>query len=219
MPTQAVRHSSLFSRRLSQMRSVALFAMMALLSGCHPNFHEVDPGKLYRSAQLTGEELDQAIHTFGIRTVINLRGENPGKDWYDAEARVTQQAGVKLISIPMMASRIPHRKDLIDLLDAFEKSERPILIHCQAGADRTGEASAIYEMEYMGKSRKEALKMLTLKYDHLELAAPSKRYFIGVYGGKDWAYHTYDPCAQDYRYYDKQKYCSGQTVENSALEN
>ncbi|MFL5812912.1 MAG: dual specificity protein phosphatase family protein [Bdellovibrionia bacterium] len=188
--------------------AIAIMASAALFSGCHPNFHEVDPGKLYRSAQLSGEELDHAIHQLGIRTVINLRGEDLNSDWYKAEAQVTQTDGVKLINIAMSAKRLPHRNDLIALLDAFEKAERPILVHCQAGADRTGEASAIYEMEYMGKSREEALEMLTLKYDHLELAAPAKRYFINLYGGKDWAYHTYDPCVQSYKYYDQQKFCS-----------
>jgi protein tyrosine phosphatase (PTP) superfamily phosphohydrolase (DUF442 family) len=199
---------------------ISMIALVALLCGCHPNLHEVDPGKLYRSAQLSGEELDNAIHTLGIRTVINLRGEDKGSDWYETEVKVTTQDSVKLVSIPMSAKRLPHRKDLIALLDAFEKSERPILVHCQAGADRTGEASAIYEMEYMGKSREEALQMLTLKYDHLELAAPAKRYFIGIYGGRDWAYHGYDPCVQNYRYYDKQQFCGATfSLENLELEN
>jgi protein tyrosine/serine phosphatase len=195
---------------LQSLRFVLSIGAIALLSACHPNFHEVDPGKFYRSAQLSGEELDLAIRTYGIRTVINLRGENPGEKWYDDEVQVTNKDGVKLVSIGMSAKRLPNRKDLIALVEQFETAERPLLVHCQAGADRTGEASAIYEMDYMGKSREEALEMLTLKYDHLEVAAPAKRYFIGLYGGKDWALHTYDPCQADYKYYDKASLCPNQ---------
>jgi protein tyrosine/serine phosphatase len=194
---------------ISLTRSLVTFGALILLTACHPNFHEVDPGKLYRSAQLTGDELDLAIHQYGIRTVINLRGENQGEKWFDDEVQVTSRDGVKLVNIAMSAKRLPHQKDLIALVEQFETAERPILVHCQAGADRTGEASAMYEMDYMGKSREEALEMLTLKYDHLEMAAPAKRYFIGFYGGKDWALHSYDPCKADYRYYDKTQFCAG----------
>lgn len=184
----------------------AWFAALVLTfsaTGCPPNFHEVDPGKLYRSAQLTGPELEHAIQKLGIRSVINLRGPNPGKDWYDGEVQVTRAHGVRQFDIPMRADRIPHRKRLLELLDALESAERPILVHCRAGADRTGEASAIYQMEYMGKTREEALEMLTLKYDHLALVTPAKRYFIGLYQGREWARGFYDPCSADYLYYDK----------------
>lgn len=182
--------------------------MAALFSGCHPNFHEVDPGKMYRSAQLTGEELEHAINSLGIRSIINLRGESPGAEWYDTEAQVARDHGVKMVSIPMSAKRLPLRRDLIKLVDAMESSPRPMLIHCQAGADRTGEASAMYLMDYMGKTREEALEMLTIKYDHLAFYMPAKRYFIGFYGGKEWARHSYDPCRENYLYFDKSTLCT-----------
>jgi protein tyrosine/serine phosphatase len=45
------------------------------------NFHAVVPGELYRSAQLSGSRLERHIQAEGIRTVINLRGPNPGSAW------------------------------------------------------------------------------------------------------------------------------------------
>ena len=60
------------------------------------NFHVLDAGRAYRSAQPTGEPLRAVIDTYGIRTVIDLRGPNPGQGWYDAEAAVCAAKGVKL---------------------------------------------------------------------------------------------------------------------------
>lgn len=183
-------------------KPLLLVAMSLLLSSCR--FYEVDPGNLYRSSQPSETDLETYINEAGIKTIINLRGENPGKYWYDAEVAVAQRLQVNLISIPMSAGRLPHRADLIKLLDAFATAERPILIHCKAGADRTGEASAIYEMIYMGKTKEQALKMLTPQFAHFEKLMPAKRYFIGdLWVNERWAREEYDPCTQNYKFYDR----------------
>ncbi len=43
------------------------------------NFREVDPGRFYRSGQLDGDQLREVVATFGIRTIVNLRGESAPK--------------------------------------------------------------------------------------------------------------------------------------------
>ncbi len=167
------------------------------------NFYEIDPGQYYRSAQLSASQLESYIKQYKIQTVINLRGENPGEAWYRAEADTTRRMNVNLINIGMSANRLPHRQDLIMLLDAFKNAPRPLLVHCQAGADRTGEASALYQLIYMGKPVSEAMKMLSLKYGHIAQSKPAKDYFVqSVWAGVDWAYQNYDPCSGKYQYYD-----------------
>ena len=49
------------------------------------NFNAVVPGEIYRSAQLTPDQLSGYIGAYNIKTIINLRGENIGEPWYDAE--------------------------------------------------------------------------------------------------------------------------------------
>jgi protein tyrosine/serine phosphatase len=193
-------------------RHIAVASVLCLLpfSGCRiagKNFHVVHENALYRSAQLERQELEQVIDLFKIKTVINLRGERPGAKWYDDELDVTSANGVELINIGMSPDRLPHKADLIQLLDSYRDAKRPILIHCQAGADRTGEAAAIYQMEYMGKSKSEASKMLSTKYKHYSILKPAKDYFIQLYQGESWARTVYDPCVQDYKYYDKTAFC------------
>jgi protein tyrosine phosphatase (PTP) superfamily phosphohydrolase (DUF442 family) len=187
------------------MRFIILAALALGLTSCRisANFHEIEAGVAYRSAQLTKEELTEAVTKLGVKTVINLRGAHPGAAWYEDELAVTQQYGVQLVNIGMDAAKLPHRANLIEFLDTLKNAPRPILIHCKAGADRTGEESAIYQMIYMGKSRGEAKKMLALKYHHVKAIFPAKDYFIeSVWQGEDWARNEYDPCSGKYKYYD-----------------
>lgn len=186
-----------------------VLSALVLLAGCRlsVNLHEIHAGKLWRSAQLTGEELEQVIEEQGIKTILNLRGAHPDEDWYVAEREVAAREGVELVDIKMSAHHLPHREALLRLLDTFRDAPRPILVHCRAGADRTGEACAIYQMEYMGKTREQALRMLRLGYLHAAIFTPAKRYFMEqVWKGEVWAREAYDPRAPDqvYEYYERE---------------
>lgn len=173
-------------------------------AGLVDNVHVIQPGVFIRSAQLDESTLENLVKKEGIRTIINLRGAGPGKDWYESELNVVRRNNIDLVDIGMSADRLPHKKDLIKLLDTFRDAKRPMLVHCRAGVDRTGEASAIFQMLYMGKSKTEALEMLSAKYGHFEIFKPAKIYFIrDVWQGSDWAYQEYDPCHGSYKYYDK----------------
>jgi protein tyrosine/serine phosphatase len=168
------------------------------------NFHAVKEGVLYRSAQPSAADLRLVVRDYSIQSVINLRGAQIGQSWYDIEKRVSDELRLQRVDIAMSAARLPHREDLILLLDAFRVLPRPILIHCKAGADRTGEAAAIFAIDHLGWSREDALRQLRPYYGHVCKLTPAKKYFIReVYQGEDWARNTFDPCKQDYEYYDK----------------
>ena len=189
-------------------RMLPLVAVM-LLTGCL-NFYEIDPGKFYRMGQPSGETLTEILNDYEIETVINLRGEAPGEKWWEEERAAMEASGKTWINIANGAGRLPHKEDLRTYLDALQHAPRPILVHCKAGADRTGFASAIYQMAYMDKTPKEASKMLTLKYFHRRRRFPNKLYFVNhIWEGMDRTYQHYDPCANDYgkEHYDQEKYC------------
>lgn len=187
--------------------AASAFAVTAMAGGS--NLHEVDAGRFYRSGQMGADQLRETIDALGIRTIINLRGARPEAGWYRDEAAVAREKGGRLISLRFDADRLPHRRELVKLLDAFRDAERPILVHCQAGADRSGLASAIYEMEYMGRPKRDALEMLSLRYLHIDWLRPAGRYFIELYQGEPWARNSYHPCNGDYEYYDRDAYCGG----------
>ena len=109
------------------------------------NFHVVEQGSLYRSAQLSRAELDELLNEYGIRTVINLRGASKGASWYDDEIAASDKPGVGHIDIGMSARAEPSSATIGKLIEALRDAPRPILVHCKDGADRTGLASKLSE--------------------------------------------------------------------------
>lgn len=130
------------------------------------NIHEVEPGLVYRSGQLWPSQLSALIKEKGIRTVVNLRGVNKGTAWYDSEIEVAQTTGTKHISLPMSARREPSNELLQSLIETLKTAQYPILIHCEAGADRSGLASALYQFVVKKKPVDQSAGQLSLRYGH-----------------------------------------------------
>lgn len=108
------------------------------------NFRTVEPGAFYGSRQMGGRALESTIKKRGIRTVINLRGENPGSDWYDEEAAACARAGVTLVNLGWSQGRLPEPESLARFVEVVESGEGPFLAHCAGGTHRTGVAAAVY---------------------------------------------------------------------------
>ena len=117
------------------------FLAYSLFNG---NFREVAPQKVYRSAQPTDKQLRHWAKKYGIRTIINLRG-NDKKEVKDEEA-TAKELGIKMISMNFSSRRLPARFLLVELIEAIETSETPMLLHCHSGIDRAGTASAFAAM-------------------------------------------------------------------------
>ena len=162
--------------------------------GIHQNnFHVVQEGVLYRSAQLSGDELATYIKRYGIKAIINLRGKHPEAQWYVNEKEVADRHQVMLFDIPADADTLTSKENLKAILDAFDHAPRPLLVHCLAGADRTGEASALWVIDQQGRSNNEALEQLVPEYRHNKQLHPEKRFLIKIWRGREWLYNEYDP--------------------------
>lgn len=157
------------------------------------NFHSVESGTLYRSKQLSQRRLEKYIKRLGLKTIINLRGSNPTRSWWQKEKAVTKKYGLKFYNLAMTARSLPSKKHLLKLLEIYKTAPRPILIHCYSGADRTGEAAALWVLEHQKKHKNIALKQLSLKYGYMRFKHPAKRFFIDIWQGKDWLKKSYDP--------------------------
>ncbi len=156
------------------------------------NFYTVEAGQLYRSKQLNRKDLNSVIQKYGIKTIINLRGPNQGKKWYDIEKIVAQQNNVYHFDIPFSAVRLPSKENIAALINFYEYAPRPIYIHCAGGADRTGLASAVWLL-LKGVSKKEAKKQLSAKFHHVMPETKPMDIFIDIWQGRNWALNEYDP--------------------------
>lgn len=130
------------------------------------NIHEVVPGLLYRSNQLGPAQLRALLQDEGIRTVINLRGGSRQDAWYREEADVVAGADARLVDIPIADDKEPDIASITRLLAALRTSPTPVLIHCKAGADRTGLAAALYLLEVAGLPPEVAARQLSFAFGH-----------------------------------------------------
>ena len=165
-------------------------------NGVYPlaNLRAIEDDLAYRSSQPDENMLRDVIAAFGIKTVINLRGENPDKPWWQDEDRVCRELGVELINIPMSATHMPSNAVLLSLYEALTTAEHPIWLHCQAGADRSGAAAAIWRMSVLGQPRDEAAKELNICYGHIVFFTAQMDYLVSIFQpDPDWIVNVYDP--------------------------
>ncbi len=112
------------------------------------HWDESKRGVLYRSGQLTGEQLTQAAERFGIRTVINL--QMPGEE-LEEERELTKRLGVDFVNLPMPGDGFGEEWQFREILKIIDDPERrPVLVHCARGTCRTGAAVAMYRFERDG---------------------------------------------------------------------
>ncbi|WP_035707434.1 tyrosine-protein phosphatase [Niveispirillum irakense] len=133
------------------------------------NFHTVLPHELYRSAQPSPTQIAAYAATYGIRSIINLRGGNPGRDWYEGERAMARRLGILHVDFAMSAKRPLDDGRAAQLIALLRSVPKPVLIHCQAGADRTGLAAALYLAAIAGQGEAASEGQLSLLYGHLSL--------------------------------------------------
>ncbi|WP_323794892.1 tyrosine-protein phosphatase [Nisaea sp.] len=133
------------------------------------NFHTVIPGTLYRSAQPSAADISKYHQAYGIKTIVNLRGEHTGKGWYEAEVAEADRLGIDHVDFYMSASLELSQEKAAELLLVFERAERPVLIHCKAGADRSGLAAALYLAAVTKHGEEAAEEQISLRYGHVSI--------------------------------------------------
>jgi len=146
------------------------------------NVRTVEPGRMYRSAQLSPDHLNALLKERGIHTVISLRGGDSHSRWFRDEQKVCNAQGVDFEPLSLRASALPRPKDLQRLLEIFDHAQYPMIFHCQGGADRSGLTAALYLNIYDHQPLDQALQNgLTWRYGHFPLQARAMDDFFALY--------------------------------------
>ena len=127
--------------------SIAAYCEAVVWSG---NFHTLEEGQVYRSAQLDSNELAQVIAAHDIKSILNLRGSNPGQTWYRDELAIAEERGVTHYDLALSARRRVPPEVMRKLVEIMRTAPKPLLIHCKSGSDRTGLAAALYRCAIEG---------------------------------------------------------------------
>jgi hypothetical protein len=133
------------------------------------NFHAVIAGAFYRCSQPTTAQLEAFVRDHGVRTVLNLRGCCDPAPWYLEECRAGARLDLSQEEVGLSAGRLPAPQAVRELVAILDRSERPVLIHCHKGADRTGLTSAMALLLYTAATPAEARRQLGPRYGHLPL--------------------------------------------------
>ena len=105
-------------------------------------FAVVVPEKVYRSGLLKEHQLESAIQSLKLRTVICLDAAEAPK-----ERKLCQSHGVRFLSFDMHSSGKGSPADYQTVVETLaDPASQPVLVHCRAGVARTGAAIALYRM-------------------------------------------------------------------------
>ncbi|MDE3876139.1 dual specificity protein phosphatase family protein [Sinorhizobium meliloti] len=132
------------------------------------NFHEVLPAELYRSAQPSAADIATYARQYGIKTIVNLRGKSM-EAWYLQEVEAAGHAGITHFDFRLSAAKRVSPQQARQLIALLQTAPKPILIHCQAGADRTGLASMLYLQQIAGTDEEISERQLSVRYGHIGL--------------------------------------------------
>ncbi|GAA6207543.1 dual specificity protein phosphatase family protein [Cognatishimia sp. WU-CL00825] len=131
------------------------------------NFAQVGPN-FFRSNYPTPQRL-RKMRALGIKTVLSLRGKDCEVP-YLLEQWACKDLGLTLQVVKLDSIRPPKKAELLKLMQILRAEKQPLLVHCKSGADRTGLASAFYQIEILGLPISFAKKMLSIRFGHFRMS-------------------------------------------------
>jgi len=117
-----------------------------------PNFQTVT-GNLYRGGQPNVGGLEK-LKALGVKTVVNLRGED---EHARAEGEEARRLGLRYYGISLPGFAKPKDEEVKRVLDIINTPEnQPVFVHCHHGKDRTGTIIACYRISHDGWNAEQA---------------------------------------------------------------
>lgn len=119
---------------------------------------ELESNMLFRSGQISSRLIRETLEENGIRVIVDLQAEN---DWPEhvAEAEAGRELGIRYARFPLGGHGTGDPRNYALAISAIERAlerKEPTLVHCAAGARRTGGVIAMYQVLVEGLSTEEA---------------------------------------------------------------
>ncbi|MUU77473.1 phosphatase domain-containing putative toxin [Winogradskyella endarachnes] len=109
---------------------------------------------LFRSEQPSKMGFKE-LENSGVKTIINLRRLRN-------DIKKAQNTDLQLEHIPL-ATKFIQEEDVIEVLQRVQNAEKPVLIHCWHGSDRTGVMIAAYRIIVENWTKEDAINEFKIK--------------------------------------------------------
>jgi protein tyrosine/serine phosphatase len=129
----------------------------------------VEEGTIYRSGQLSRHLVREMLQQHHIQRVVDLTFDNPDDANHEAELAAIAELGIERRLCPLLSDGTGdvhiYAKAVAAVTEAAREGQ-PVLVHCAAGAQRTGGVVALFRLLVQGKSPTFAFaEMKKYKYD------------------------------------------------------
>lgn len=112
-------------------------------------FGVVKEGQIYRSAQLSSSLVKRTLVKYNIGVIVSLSGDSSDDVDTNAEKQVAAKLGIERLVFPLSGNGtgdINNYAKAIAAICEAQKKRKPVLVHCAAGAQRTGGVIAAYRL-------------------------------------------------------------------------
>lgn len=109
----------------------------------------VEDGLICRSGQLSASLVKRVLKQHGIRVIVDLTSEVPGDKDQQAERQAADELGIEIKRFPLGGDGTGDIEQYAGAVTAVVEARRmgkPVLVHCAAGAQRTGGTIAFYRL-------------------------------------------------------------------------
>lgn len=120
---------------------------------------EVEPG-LYRSGQIHRRLIEDVLREHGIDLVVDLAPDEKGDLDNAAEREVTARLGIPVLSLSLGGDGSGDPQGYVAALTTAIEAHRQgkhVLVHCEAGSERTGAFFVLYRTLFQGWSAADAI--------------------------------------------------------------
>ena len=126
-------------------------------------FGVVEEGVLYRSGQISAAVIKKTLQKHNIGVIIMMSGDDPQNYDKQTEKKVAEELGIDLYNFPLGGNGTGdvnnYLKSLLTIYQA-KQERKPVLVHCSAGAQRTGGVVVLYRFFFQKKDADFVLKEL-----------------------------------------------------------
>jgi protein-tyrosine phosphatase len=123
------------------------------------NFGVVEPGRLYRSGQISARLIEPTLKQYGIESIVALADAGMKPRDLQAEQQAATNLGIERKVFPLSGDgtgRLQEYADAIAAIDRAIHQGKPVLVHCVAGAQRSGGVIAAYQVLVEKRSPQQA---------------------------------------------------------------